>query len=334
MNLATPQPTFPVRRVEGCLPRSVVTRDAPETAPVTVPNRWWPAPADLSLIDQLHTEDDQPVDNLPSSKQQRLLVDTLYNSWDHPDFGERFLADVNIGMFAAVREPPLVPDMFLSVNVQVATDWWAKKHRSYFFWEFGKPPDVVIEIVSNQEGCEDTHKLQDYARLGIRYYVIFDPEQQLSETVLRSYELRGTKYVKQKKPWFPTVDLGLTLWTGTFEKMETVWLRWCDKDGNLMPAGRESTQQQRHRADLQQQRADREQQRAEQERREKERALSQVEQERQRAEQERQRAEQERHEKEMALCQVEQERQRAEQERLQKERLLAKLRSLGIELSE
>ncbi len=80
MNLATPQPTFQVRRVEGFLPRSVVTRDAPETAPVTVPNRWWPTPADLSLIDQLQTEDEQPVDNLPSSKQPRLLVAIWYFS--------------------------------------------------------------------------------------------------------------------------------------------------------------------------------------------------------------------------------------------------------------
>ncbi len=35
-----------------------------------------------------------------------------------------------------------------------------KKHRSYFMWEFGKPPEVVIEIVSNREGEELERKLK------------------------------------------------------------------------------------------------------------------------------------------------------------------------------
>ncbi|MFM8004412.1 MAG: DUF874 family protein, partial [Dolichospermum sp.] len=53
-------------------------------------------------------------------------------------------------------------------------------------------------------------------------------------------------------------------------------------------------------------------------------ALELIEEERQRAEQERQRAEQERQ-------RAEQERQRAEQERQEKERLIAYLRSQGID---
>ncbi|QLE39622.1 hypothetical protein FD723_03370 [Nostoc sp. C052] len=34
---------------------------------------------DVSL---LVTEDDEPLDNLPSEKQQRLLTETLYSSWN------------------------------------------------------------------------------------------------------------------------------------------------------------------------------------------------------------------------------------------------------------
>ncbi len=64
---------------------------------------------------------------------------------------------------------------------------------------------------------------------------------------------------------------------------------------------------------------------AEQERREKESALLRAKQEYQRAEQQRQRAEQERQ-------RAEQERQRADYERQEKERLLAKLKELGIQL--
>jgi hypothetical protein len=35
-------------------------------------------------IQQLITEDDTPVDNLPSEKQQRLLTAPLYSSWTGP----------------------------------------------------------------------------------------------------------------------------------------------------------------------------------------------------------------------------------------------------------
>jgi Uma2 family endonuclease len=109
-------------------------------------------------IAQLVTEDDTPVDNLPSEKQQRLLVEPLYSSWDA---GRPFLAASNVGIFSAVNRPPVVPDMFLSLDVQVAEDWWARQHRSYFLWEFGKPPDLVVEIVSNMEGEETGRKFYE-----------------------------------------------------------------------------------------------------------------------------------------------------------------------------
>ncbi len=37
---------------------------------------------------------------------------------------------------------------------EIAEDWFAKKHRSYFLWEFGKSPEIVIEVVSNRKGAE------------------------------------------------------------------------------------------------------------------------------------------------------------------------------------
>ncbi len=55
-------------------------------------------------------------------------------------------------------------------------------------WEYGKVPEVVVEIVSNKEGGELDHKLKTYARKGIHYYIVFDPLRLLSEDVLRVYE--------------------------------------------------------------------------------------------------------------------------------------------------
>jgi hypothetical protein len=56
------------------------------------------------------------------------------------------------------------------------------------------------------------------------------------------------------------------LWEGTYEDMHATWLRWCDRDGNLIPTGaewRQRADQEQQRADQEQQRADQEQQRAE-----------------------------------------------------------------------
>jgi Uma2 family endonuclease len=232
----------------------------------------------------LITEDDTPVDNLPSEKQQRLLTEPLYSAWAGPGAGRTFLAAANVGVFALARNPAIVPDMFLSLDVQVADDWWRKEHRSYFLWEFGKPPDLVVEIVSNTEGNEDDEKKQKYARMRVSYYVIYDPLRQIMPDVLTVYRLPDLIYERQETAEFPSLNLGLTLWEGTFEGKSDTWLRWTDANGVLIPTGKERAEQEQQRAEQERQRAERERQRAEQEQ-------QRAEQEQQRAGRERQRAE-------------------------------------------
>lgn len=77
------------------------------------------------------TEDDAPLDNFPSEKQQRLLTESLYSSWSPSNEPQTFLVAANVGLFYAIRQPPLVPDVFLSLDVQIAEDWWEKRNRSY-----------------------------------------------------------------------------------------------------------------------------------------------------------------------------------------------------------
>ena len=252
--------------------------------------------AELGLspdIDDLVIEDDLPVDNLISEKQQRLLTGSLYSnenllgdSREGSALQNRlFLAAANVGVFYAIKQPPLVPDVFLSLDVEVPQDWTQKKNRTYFVWEFGKPPDVVIEIVSNREGNELGRKLRDYARMGVGYYAVFDPLHQLGSTDLYLFENRANRYQALTESWFEEIGLGLTLWDGVFEgKRDSCndppgnrWLRWHDATGTVIPTGAERAETERQRADMERQRADTESQRAETER--------------QRAETERQRAE-------------------------------------------
>ena len=75
-------------------------------------------------LDHIITEDDESVDNMFSAKQQRLLVEPLYTSWKP---GRPFLADANVGIFNSVYQPPIVPDMFLSLDVEPDKDIWKKE---------------------------------------------------------------------------------------------------------------------------------------------------------------------------------------------------------------
>ncbi|MCI0529950.1 MAG: Uma2 family endonuclease [Nitrospira sp.] len=210
-------------------------------------------------VSQLITEDDTPVDNLFSAKQQRLLVEPLYSSRPVVPNGISwpFLADANVGIFRSNRLAPIVPDVFLSLEVEPAEDWYAKEHRSYFIWEFGKPPDVVIEVVSNSKGGEASKKLREYARAHISYYVIYDPQQLIQDEPVKVYELHIGEYLPKTTHWLEKVGLGLTLWQGEFEGRQDQWLRWCDQEGKVIPTGAELAEGEKNRANREQQRAER-----------------------------------------------------------------------------
>ncbi|MCB1766387.1 MAG: Uma2 family endonuclease [Candidatus Competibacteraceae bacterium] len=242
-------------------------------------------------MENLVTEDDTPVDNILSEKQQCLLTEPLYGAWPGPALctpgHRRFLALANVGLFYALREPPLVPDMMLALDVPgPGADLSLKANRSYFVWkQGGKPPVVAIEVVSNREAGEDSEKLRKYAIARVEYYVIFDPWRQLSNRVLRIYQLTGQGYLEQAGGLLQGVGLGLRLWQGEYEEMEALWLRWTDTTGRLIPTRTEQAEQERQRILTAEQYAEQERQRALN-------AESQAEQERQRTEQERQRANQ------------------------------------------
>ena len=247
-------------------------------------------------ISHLVIEDDTPVDNLQSAQQQRLLVEPLYSS---PGVPRPFLADANVGLFYKLHGEPVVPDALLSLGVQRAEDYSQRRHRSYFVWEFGKVPEVCIEIVSNKEGNEVTlsakaqrekktqSKKDIYAQIGVPYYVVFDPLQQIqgpkemAQALVRVWTLTSGQYVELTTAeglvtpgasvWLETVGLGLTLWEGLFEdEVPRLWLRWCDREGQVIPTGAEGQAAERQRAErsesqleAERQRADTQQQRAE-----------------------------------------------------------------------
>jgi Uma2 family endonuclease len=206
---------------------------APTTATTGVPAEAVPD------LEQLVIEDGKPVDGILSEKQMRLLTEPLQSGWSAPE-GQPFVVMANVGVFHSLREPPIVPDVLLAVGVTQGTDLTERENLSYFVWLRGKAPDVAIEIVSNREGGEDSDKFRTYARIGVPYYLMFDPDNLLRAGVLRVFELQGRRYRPLVEPNFlEAAGLGVRLWEGAFEGLNRTWLRWCDRMGNLIPTGAE-----------------------------------------------------------------------------------------------
>jgi len=190
-------------------------------------------PSQYPDTSKLIQEDDTPLDSFINEKQQRLLTEVL--SGYQLNDGIPFIVAANVGIFRNVRLPAIVPDVFLSLNVTVPDNLERQDVRSYLLWEFGKPPEIVIEIVSPTPGNELGSKFTDYALMGVMYYVVYDPLGELSDRPLQIFQLQGGRYVPKTDLWFPLVGLGLTLWQGAFESMNRTWLRWCDAEGNVIP---------------------------------------------------------------------------------------------------
>ena len=193
-------------------------------------------------ISHLEIEDGEPVDNIFSEKQMRLLTESLYASWRNPDGSTPvFAAFANVGLFYAVNQAPVVPDVMVSLDIVARPDPSDKSTLSYFCWEHGKPPDIVIEIVSNREGGEDSTKLEHYARIGVAYYAIYDPDLKLSKRPLRLFSRHANTYVPFVDPsWLPELGLGLCLWKGCYEGTEGTWLRWVNDRREMLATGAEA----------------------------------------------------------------------------------------------
>jgi Uma2 family endonuclease len=191
------------------------------------------------IYDALVTEDHKPVDSVFLEKQYRLLTRPLYASWPGPGEGRPFLVLVNVGWFYQLKTPAVVPDCLLSLDVCCPEDLQAKQGHSYYQWDMGKQPDVIIEVVSDRTGGEETHKKELYALLGVPHYAVYDPKGLLGGDPVRVYELMGGEYRRAEPGPWPKIGLGLRLWRGTFEGHEDTWLRWCDANGVNIPTGEE-----------------------------------------------------------------------------------------------
>jgi Uma2 family endonuclease len=85
----------------------------------------------------------------------------------------------------------VVPDTFVVKGID------PKKRRIYKIWVERKAPDVVIETTSRKTRRKDTtDKPERYARLAVKEYFLFDPDQEYLDPPLQGHRLAGDAFVR------------------------------------------------------------------------------------------------------------------------------------------
>src|SRR5262249_45890079 len=132
------------------------------TPPLPAPTVEWGPEHEIDY-DSLVTEDHKPAEGILIEKLYRLWTRPLYANWPGPGEGRSFLVLVNVGWFYRRNTPAVVPNCLLSLDAVCPEDLHVKQGHSYYQWDQGKPPDVIIEAVSDRTGGEDSFKRKLYA---------------------------------------------------------------------------------------------------------------------------------------------------------------------------
>jgi Uma2 family endonuclease len=206
--------------------------DAPAALSPTDPEIQEVEAAEAKLV----TEDDAPVDNYYSELQMGMLTETLRSSWKTE---RKHIVAADVAIFYALSIPPIVPDVFVSMDVEPAVDTTTAPGKSYLVWRMGKGPEIAIEIVSNDRGGELTTKKRIYFDLlKVNYYVVWDPEGHVGNEPLTVFAMSEGSRPSTVR-FFPEIGLGLTIWKGEYGARTFPWIRWTDQDGTLLPFGKE-----------------------------------------------------------------------------------------------
>ncbi|QZZ23511.1 Uma2 family endonuclease [Leptothermofonsia sichuanensis E412] len=218
----------------------------------------------LPSTDELPCSDDTPVDNEDQNLLPNLLLLLLTSVWaERMDwyFGVDMAIYHTTGVSPVV---PVVPDAFLSLGVERKKG--GKSRRSYATWEENDiVPIFVLEMVSHRPGGEYDEKLGIYTKLGVLYYLVYNPEfwQRDRQQPFAMYRLTNGVYQLQigEPYWMPEVGLGIGRYLGEVGGLPQEILTWYNERGDRYLSEAEV---ERQRAEVERQRAEVERQRAEQ----------------------------------------------------------------------
>jgi Uma2 family endonuclease len=196
-----------------------------------------PANYEVKFPDNLPSEDNENMDSPWHRAQMELLIDILETNWKGQDFycgGNMF---IHFSMEHVRNKDFRGPDFFVvkNVNHDKPRQYWAT-------WEEGgRYPDLIIELLSPTTAREDltTKKVIYEETFKTGEYFCYDPsEEQLDGWRL---EVEGYQAItaERDRKWSKQLKMWLGKWQGTRNGHEGIWLRFFDRDGNLLPTGAE-----------------------------------------------------------------------------------------------
>ncbi|MCC3513398.1 MAG: Uma2 family endonuclease [Microcoleus sp. PH2017_17_BER_D_A] len=190
---------------------------------------------------ELPSSDDTPVDNENQNFLPNLLLFLLKFHWRERN--DWFFA-VDMGVYHTTGVShlvPIVPDGFLSLGVERFKGDTLR--LSYVLWEENNiPPIFALEIVSQTYGGEYDKKIDIYAKLGVLYYVIYNPYYWRRDLVNGEYEQQiGEPF------WMPEVGLGIGRGRYSDGERQLEVLYWFDERGTRYLTAEELVAQYRDR---------------------------------------------------------------------------------------
>lgn len=206
----------------------------------------------LPTSDELPCSDDTPVDNEDQNFIPNFLLFLLEFIWQNRTdwfFG----VDMGIYHTSGVNpRVPVVPDGFLSLGVERRKQ--SKSRKSYVVWEENEiVPILALEIVSWTPGEEYDTKAAIYEKLGVLYYIIYNPEfwQRDRHQPFEVYKLMNGSYQLQigEPFWMSEIGLGIGRSQYTSGEIQRQVLSWYDQQGNRYPTPEELEQQAHQRAE-------------------------------------------------------------------------------------
>jgi Uma2 family endonuclease len=207
------------------------------------------------------THDDLPYDDgVPmETERHRLQTELLINSLK-PWLEQHGGGYVSGNMFFYFNAEHLRHQDFKGPDVFVVKDVSNVERKSWVIWEEGNPPDIVIELLSENTAKEDKgDKKSVYQnRLRVAEYYWFDP---FNPEDWAGFGLHSTSYKQilpdaQNRLVSQFLGLALTRWHGIYENIEAVWLRWETLQGTLLSTPQEARDAEKQRANAAEQRAE------------------------------------------------------------------------------
>jgi len=197
---------------------------------------------DLDLLgsEELPCSDDAPVDNEDQNTLPNWLLEVLRVIWDER---RDWFFGVDMGVYdpegQRQRAPLLIPGAFLSIGVERRKRGGLGRLSYVLQEEQNIPPLLALEMVFQTYRGQYGRKFERYGRLGVKYYVIYNPEYgdrdghepfEVHKLVDGSYERQaGEPY------WMEEVGLGIGRVYGRADGISREWLAWYDRQGNPYP---------------------------------------------------------------------------------------------------